>query len=118
MLHATLRKHLQYNKNIAASQVIERELNVDKAISRFGRESDALENFHDCRNILFSVGMNLRSWTLNSDGLKEQARREGVLATEPVNRVLRLRWEPAIGTLSFAARDFPILTYVTKRLIL
>ena len=115
MLNATLLKHLQLYQNIDASHVIERDLYVDNVISSFRRESDVLQYFHDARSLLSSVGMNLRSWTSNSDSLREKARSEGVLGSEPVNKVLGLRWEPATDTLSFAARDFPILTDITKK---
>ena len=87
-------------------------------ISSFHRESDALQYFHDARNLFSSAGMNLKSWTSNSDSLKETARSEGALDSEPVNKILRLRWKPATDTLSLAARDFPFLMDVTKRLIL
>ena len=61
--------------------------------------------------------MNLKSWTSNSDALQADAW-EGVLDTEPITKVLGLRWEPSTYMLSFARRDFPILTNITKRLIL
>ena len=118
ILNATLLKHLQLNKDITASSIIERDIYVDNVISSFPSHSDALQYFHEARNLLSSAGMNLRSWTSNSDALQAEASWEGVLDTEPITKVLGLRWEPSADMLSFARRDFPILTNITKRLIL
>ena len=101
MLNAALLEHLQLNKNIAESNIIERDLYVDNVISSFGRESDALQYYQDARNLLSSAEMSLRSWSSTNGGLREHPRREGVLDTEPINKVLGLRWEPATDTLSF-----------------
>ena len=85
ILNATLLKHLQLNKDITASSIIERDIYVDNVISSFSSHSDALQYFHEARNLLSSAGMNLRSWTSNSYALQAEASWEGVLNTEPIS---------------------------------
>ncbi|KAH3778347.1 hypothetical protein DPMN_179802 [Dreissena polymorpha] len=65
-----------------------------------------------------SACMNLRSWTSNSETLRSRAKKENVLDTDEVVKILGMRWNPVKDEMSFAERNIPILDVVTKRAIL
>lgn len=118
MLNATLLKHLDLNRDVAASQIIARDLYVDNVISSFPHELDAINFYKDSRSMMTKAGMNLRSWTSNSALLRSEAKSEGVLDSDDVTKILGLRWNVEHDTLAYAKRDIPQLPEVTKRTIL
>ena len=57
--------------------------------------------FATCRSIFKDAGFNLRSWASNSHVLRELARSENVQDSDPVTKVLGLRWNSETDTISF-----------------
>ena len=118
ILNATLLKHLRQNKDCNAVNVIERDLYVDNVISSFESETEVLKYFHESRTLMSKAGMNLRSWSSNSEALQKVALRENVLDEEDVTKVLGLRWKTESDTMQFVIRNIPEVPEVTKRMIL
>ena len=118
MLSATILKHLEINKHVPAAKVIEKDIYVDNVFSSFEKKSDLLTYFTESRSLMSSAGMNLRSWTSNSETLRSRAKEENVLDTDEVIKKLGMRWNPVKDEMSFAERNIPILDVVTKRTIL
>ena len=65
-----------------------------------------------------SAGMNLRSWSSNSEKILHIAGRDNCLDTDDVTKVLGLRWDPSKDVLSFAIKAIPNNDIVTKRFVL
>ncbi|XP_052227388.1 uncharacterized protein LOC127842105 [Dreissena polymorpha] len=118
ILNATLLKHPRQNKDCNAVNVIERDLNVDNVISSFESETEVLKYFHESRTLMSKAGMNLRSWSSNSEALQKVALRENVLDEEDVTKVLGLRWKTESDTMQFVIRNIPEVLEVTQRMIL
>ncbi|XP_053378634.1 uncharacterized protein LOC123538185 [Mercenaria mercenaria] len=118
MLNATLLKNLRLNPSLKAATIIERDLYVDNVVSSFTNELDLLNYFWESRTLMYNAGMNLRSWTSNSDNLRHTASTVGVLDSDEFTKVLGLRWNPTSDMLSFPPRVIPQLDKVTKRAVL
>ncbi|XP_053406534.1 uncharacterized protein LOC123530253 [Mercenaria mercenaria] len=118
MLSATILKHLELNKHVQAAEVIQRDLYVDNVLSSFESESSACTYFKGARCLMRKAGMNLRSWTSNSEKLRSLAAADGVLDNDVIIKVLGMQWNPNTDELSFTNRSIPSLDVITKRTIL
>ena len=114
IVSATILKHLENNKGVRAPDVIERDGYVDNVLSSFENESYILTYFTESRRLITSAGMNLRSWTSNSEALRAQAAWDGVLDSDVIVKILGTRWDPIKDEMSFAERNIPILEAVTN----
>ena len=118
ILSATILKHLENNKAVRAADVIERDVYVANVLSSFENEFDILTYFTEYSRLMTRAGINLRSWTSNSESLRAQASWYGVLDSDVIVKILVMRWDPIKDEMSFAERNIPILDVVTKRTIL
>ena len=106
ILSAVILKHLEStNYALTVTTMLRNGLYDDNIVSSLFSE-DLLNNiicdyFTTCRSIFKDAGFNLRSWTSNSNVLKELARRANVQDRDPVTKVLGLRWNSETDTISF-----------------
>ena len=105
ILSATILKHLENDKRVRAADVIERDVYVDNVLSSFENESDILTYFTESRRLMTSAGMNLRSWTSNSEALRAQAAWNGVLDSDVIVKILGMRWDPIKDEMPFVERN-------------
>ena len=108
ILHATLTRHLDDNTQIWVSNLLKKDLHVDKVISSFPDEDAVVDNFLDSRNLMSSAGFNLRSWNSSSDRLRIIAEAEDVLDSDKVTKILGMRWNATSDQISVAQKTTPI----------
>ena len=65
ILHAALRCHLSNDQSAISNDVLA-NLYVDNAVSGCSTVPDALECYHNARELLSKAHFNLRSWASNS----------------------------------------------------
>ena len=119
ILNATLLKHLSLYPN-NTSDMLQRDLYVDNVLTSVDTEEGALDFYMDSRELLSSVGFNLRTWKSNSEQLCNMAARENVLDGDTETKILGMRWNANSDILTFA-RQNDVRTdnsQVTKREIL
>ena len=118
ILNATILKHLGSQKNNLTAEIIWRDLNVDNILSSFPSETETTAYYTESRDLMLQAGFNLRSWTSNSETLRQIAKRDDILDTDESTKVLGMRWIVKDDNMAFAIQTIPQLTNVTKRLIL
>ena len=100
--------------------MLQRDLYVDNVLTSVDTEERALDFYKDSRELLSSVGFNLRTWKSNSEQLCNMAARENVLDGDKETKILGMRWNANSDILTFA-RQNDVSTdnsQVTKREIL
>ena len=89
MLNATVHHHLtQYNTPVAKD--MKENLYVDNVISGCDHELEALAYYKEAQSILSEAHFNLRSWSLNSSSLRDQAAKDGTANTNETVNILGL----------------------------
>ena len=119
ILNATLLKHLRQNTCKTAG-TMERDLYVDNILSSVESDDEALTYYTEARQIMAEAGFNLRTWSSNSDKLRNLAREENVLDMDRNTKVLGMLWNSENDNLMYPERNFSasIGENVTKRAIL
>ena len=97
-------KHLDSNK-CAITDMLLRDLYVDNIISSLHSEEMVRNYFTASRDIFEKAGFNLRSWASNSNVLTDLAKSENIQDSDPVTKMLGLRWETETDTISFPNKD-------------
>ena len=100
LLGATLRHHLDKQKDDWVADDLKDSMYVDNVLSGVNDDDDAEHYYRHSRQLLASAGMNLRQWTTNSSKLKEKLVAENTIATEKP-KVLGLEWDSNTDTISF-----------------
>lgn len=104
ILSATILKHLNSNK-CQFTETLLNDLYVDNIISSFVNESRMLQYFEASRALFDKAGFNLRSWTSNSQTLRELATKLNVSDKDKITKVLGLRWDTVNDYISFANKS-------------
>ena len=89
ILSATILKHLDSNK-CEFTETLVKDLYVDNIISSFSDESRMLQYFETSRSLFDKVGFNLRSWTSNSEALRDLATKRNVSDKDEMTKILEL----------------------------
>ena len=72
LLGATLRYHLDKQKDDWVADDLKNSMYMDNVLSGVSDDEDAEHYYRHSRQLLASAGMNLRQWTTNSSKLKEK----------------------------------------------
>ena len=99
LLGATLRHHLDKQKDDWVADDLKNSMYMDNVLSGASDEEDAEHYYCHSRQLLASAGMNLRQWTTNSSILKEKLVAENTIATDKP-KVLGLEWDSNADTIS------------------
>lgn len=102
ILNATILRHLDDNSQSWVSEMLKRDLYVDNILTALPTETDAMKFLTDSRDLMSIAGFNLRSWTSNSARVRESAAILNVLDSEPVTKVLGMRWNVNTDEMLFA----------------
>ena len=105
MLHAALRCHLNHEHSITSRDILA-NLYVDNVVSGCSNVPDALEYYHNARQLISNAHFNLRSWASNSPEVRTRAQQDGVADTAVTVNVLGLMWDTSQDTLRLADRAF------------
>ena len=106
MLHAALRCHLSNDQSAISNDVLA-NLYVDNVVSGSSTVPDALEYYHNARELLSKAHFNLRSWASNSPEVRARAQQDGVADKAQLTNVLGLLWDTTQDTLRLADKMFP-----------
>ncbi|XP_053388885.1 uncharacterized protein LOC123544379 [Mercenaria mercenaria] len=109
--------HLQGNNNWIC-QILKRDLYVDNILTSLPKESDTLAYYRNARNLMLEAGFNLRSWSSNSQQMRNLAESEKVLEADDTTKVLGMLWNTVTDEMMFPAKLVPITDVITKREIL
>ena len=108
MLHAALRCHLNHEHSITSRDILA-NLYVDNVVSGGSNVPDALEYYHNARQLMSNAHFNLRSWASNSPEVRTRAQQDGVADTAVTVNVLGLMWDTSQDILRLADRAFSSL---------
>ena len=100
LLGATLRHHLDKQKDDWVADDLKNSMYMDNVLSGVSDDEDAEHYYRHSRQLLASAGMNLRQWTTNSSKLKEKLVAENTITTDKP-KVLGLEWDSNADTISF-----------------
>ena len=118
MLGAVLNLHLS-KFDTAVARDMRDNVYVDNVLSGCHTEEDLLMYYTQSRDIMGQAKFNLRSWSTNSNKLKEITKSDKTSDTSSTVGLLGLRWNTLTDTLSLATRQIPpVNTLVTKRDVL
>ena len=104
ILNTTLLKHLQLN-NSATTRTMERDLYVDNIVSSIEDEETAIRYFYESRKTMSVAEFNLRSWSSNSDKIRELAKEENVPDGDQSTKILGMLWDSNMDTIMYPRRD-------------
>ena len=104
ILSATLLKHLEQNDSEVSNQM-KRDLYVDNILSSVTDEKEAMDYYEQANKMMKNGGFTLRSWTSNSQLLRNQAKKDNVLDTDTQTKILGLRWNVKTDEIAFAPRE-------------
>ena len=118
MLGAVLDLHLSKFHNEVAMDMRD-NIYVDNILSGCNTEEELLAYCRQSRDLMGQAKFNLRSWSTNSDQLKEVTRGDNTSDPNTTVGRLGLCWNTCTDIVSLATRKFPAInTYVTKRDVL
>ena len=100
LLGATLRYHLDKQKDDWVADDLKNSMYMDNVLSGVSDDEDAEHYYRHSRQLLASAGMNIRQWTTNSSKLKEKLVAENTIATDKP-KVLGLELDSNADTISF-----------------
>ena len=114
MLGAVLNMHLSKFHNEVAKDMRD-NIYVDNILSGCSSEEEPLAYYRQSRSLMSQAKFNLRSWSTNSDQLREVSRGDNTSDPNLTVGLLGLRWNTSTDVISLAARKFPaISTLLTK----
>ena len=119
ILSATLLKHLEQNDS-EISKHMKQDLYVDNILSSVTDEKEAMDYYEQANTLMKNGGFTLRSWTSNSELLRNRAIKDDVLDTDVQTKILGLRWDVKTDEIAFAQREIKPTqeNCITKREIL
>ena len=100
LLGATLRHHLDKQKDDWVADDLKNSMYMDNVLAGVSDDEDAEHYYRHSRQLLVSAGMNFRQWTTDSNKLKEKLVAENTIATDKPN-VLGLDWDSNADLISF-----------------
>lgn len=114
LLNAVLRTHLDNDESHIAKQIA-RNIYVDNLACGTHTDATAIEHYHCTNKIIEAAGFKLRSWSSNSEQLRDLAKTDGVLLPDPVAPVLGMRWDTQQDSLAYKKYDATCPAEITKR---
>ena len=117
MLYAALHFHLQKHSSAIANDIAD-NLYVDNVLTGCAIEAEAIDYYTRARSILDKAKFNLRSWSSNSEKVRQSAQRDNVADENDTIKVLGLLWHTPSDTISLASKITVDQHSITKRTIL
>ena len=117
MLYAALHFHLQRHSSAVANDIAN-NLYVDNVLTGCATEAEAIDYYTKARSILDKAKFNLRSWSSNSEQVRQSAQRDNVADKNDTIKVLGLLWHTRSDTISLASKITVEQYSITKRAIL
>ena len=84
---------------------MERDLYVDNIVSSIEDEETAIRYFYESRKTMSVAEFNLRSWSSNSDKIRELAKEENVPDGDQSTKILGMLWDSNMDTIMYPRRD-------------
>ena len=82
---------------------------MDNVVSGCSSVQDALEYYHNVRQLMSNAHFNLRSWASSSPEVRTKAQQDGIADTAVTVNVLGLMWDISQDSLRLADRVFSSL---------
>ena len=117
MLYAALHFHLQKHSSAIANDIAG-NLYIDNVLTGCATEAEAVDYYTRARSILDKAKFNLRSWSSNSEKVRQSAHRDNVADENDTIKVLGLLWHTPSDTISLASKITVDQHSITKRTIL
>ena len=112
ILNAVVRTHLE-KENSQLARDINENTYVDNLLSGTDTEEESISYYHEANRIMSDAGFTLRSWTSNSQELRDISKEENLASKETTVNQLGMKWDTVADTLTFKQGD--LSNVMTKR---
>ena len=115
ILNAVIKTQMEAHPNVPTADDLKRNIYVDDVVAGCTDEIQASQYYAESTRLMETSGFNLRSWSSNSESVRQLARDDGKLKQQQQVGVLGLQWDSHADTLTFNAIKSSDELYITKR---